>query len=38
AAPALMKGLKTGDKVRIAVSQTDDGLRVERLDKSGGQP
>ena len=36
--PALMQGLKTGDKVRIAVSQTDDGLRVERLDKSGGQP
>jgi Cu(I)/Ag(I) efflux system membrane fusion protein len=36
--PALMQGLKAGDKVRIAVSQTDDGLRVERLDKSGGQP
>jgi Cu(I)/Ag(I) efflux system membrane fusion protein len=38
ASPALMQGLKTGDKVRIAVSQTDDGLRVERLEKSGGQP
>ncbi|WP_433766255.1 efflux RND transporter periplasmic adaptor subunit [Pseudomonas putida] len=38
ASPTLMQGLKTGDKVRIAVSQTDDGLRVERLDKSGGQP
>ncbi|WP_309676428.1 efflux RND transporter periplasmic adaptor subunit [Pseudomonas sp.] len=36
--PALVHGLKTGDKVRIAVSQTDDGLRVERLDKSGSQP
>jgi Cu(I)/Ag(I) efflux system membrane fusion protein len=36
--PALMQGLKAGDKVRIAVSQTDDGLRVERLDKSGSQP
>ena len=36
--PALMQGLKAGDKVRVAVSQTDDGLRVERLDKSGGQP
>jgi Cu(I)/Ag(I) efflux system membrane fusion protein len=36
--PAVMQGLKTGDKVRIAVSQTDDGLRVERLDKSGSQP
>jgi Cu(I)/Ag(I) efflux system membrane fusion protein len=38
ASPALMQGLKMGDKVRIAVSQTDDGLRVERLDKSGSQP
>lgn len=36
--PILMLGLKAGDKVRIAVSQTDDGLRVERLDKSGSQP
>ena len=36
--PALMQGLKTGDKVRIAVSQTDNGLRVELLDKSGNQP
>jgi Cu(I)/Ag(I) efflux system membrane fusion protein len=38
AAPALMQGLKAGDKVRIAVSQTDDGLRVERLEKIGSQP
>ncbi|QXZ14673.1 efflux RND transporter periplasmic adaptor subunit [Pseudomonas sp. AO-1] len=38
ASPALMQGLKAGDKVKVAVSQTDDGLRVERLDKSGGQP
>ncbi|TRN83962.1 hypothetical protein DT385_07750, partial [Pseudomonas syringae] len=38
AAPALMKDLKTGDKVRIAVSQTEDGLRVERLERSGTQP
>ncbi|MBC8997273.1 efflux RND transporter periplasmic adaptor subunit [Pseudomonas sp. N40(2020)] len=36
--PTLVQGLKAGDKVRIAVSQTDDGLRVERLDKSGSQP
>ncbi|AWY44259.1 efflux RND transporter periplasmic adaptor subunit [Pseudomonas putida] len=36
--PALIQGLKSGDKVRIAVSQTDDGLRVERLEKSGSQP
>ncbi|WPN45078.1 efflux RND transporter periplasmic adaptor subunit [Pseudomonas sp. P8_241] len=38
ASPALKQGLKAGDKVKVAVSQTDDGLRVERLDKSGGQP
>ena len=38
ASPALMQGLKAGDKVRVAVSQTDDGLRVERLTKSGSQP
>ncbi|WP_030131278.1 efflux RND transporter periplasmic adaptor subunit [Pseudomonas sp. QTF5] len=36
--PALRQGLKAGDKVRIAVSQTDDGLRVEHLEKPGGQP
>lgn len=35
--PALMQGLKMGDKVRVAVSQTDDGLRVERLEKLGGR-
>lgn len=38
ASPALMQGLKARDKVRVGVSQTDDGLRVERLDKSGSQP
>jgi Cu(I)/Ag(I) efflux system membrane fusion protein len=36
--PALKQGLKRGDKVRVSVSQTDDGLQVERLEKSGGQP
>lgn len=36
--PALAQGLKPGDRVRVAVSQTDDGLRVERLEKTGGQP
>ncbi len=36
--PASLKGLKVGDKVRIAASQTDDGLVVERLDKKGSQP
>lgn len=36
--PALAQGFKAGDKVRVAVSQTDEGLRVEHLDISGGQP
>lgn len=36
--PLLVRGLKAGDKVRIAVSQTDDGLVVERLNKMGNQP
>ncbi|MCQ6257724.1 efflux RND transporter periplasmic adaptor subunit [Pseudomonas sp. Q11] len=35
---SLMQGIKTGDKVRFAVSQNDDGLHVERLEKSGDQP
>lgn len=35
---ALMQGVKAGDKVHFAVSQNDDGLHVERLEKSGGQP
>lgn len=38
ASPALMQGLKAGDPVRIALGQSDDGLRVERLDKAGSQP
>ncbi|WP_137889017.1 efflux RND transporter periplasmic adaptor subunit [Pseudomonas sp. 2FE] len=36
--PALMLGLKVGDKVRVAVRQTDAGLLVEHLEKLGGQP
>lgn len=36
--PALMQGFKVGDKVRVAVRQTDDGLLVERLEKLGGRP
>ncbi|AZE48636.1 Cobalt/zinc/cadmium efflux RND transporter, membrane fusion protein, CzcB family [Pseudomonas chlororaphis] len=36
--PGLMQGLKVGDTVRFAVSQTDTGLRVERLEKAGSQP
>lgn len=36
--PALTQGFKVGDKVRVAVRQTDDGLLIERLQKLGGQP
>lgn len=36
--PALMVGIKAGDKVKFAVSQNDDGLHVEQLEKSGGKP
>ena len=38
AAPMLAEGFKAGDKVRVAVSQTDAGLQVERLEKLGEQP
>lgn len=36
--PALLQGLKAGDKVRVAVRQTDAGLLVERLEKLGDRP
>jgi len=36
ARPELAQGLKAGDRVRVGVRQTDDGLRVEKLDKTGG--
>ncbi|MGE7955151.1 efflux RND transporter periplasmic adaptor subunit [Pseudomonas sp. NPDC089530] len=36
--PGLMQGLKVGDKVRVAVTTTDSGLQVERLEKMEGQP
>ncbi|MFJ4440752.1 efflux RND transporter periplasmic adaptor subunit [Pseudomonas sp. NPDC089422] len=35
---ALKAGIKPGDKVRFSVSQNDDGLHVEQLEKSGGKP
>ena len=38
AEPALAAGIKVGDKVRVAVRQSDGGLLVERLEKLGGQP
>jgi Cu(I)/Ag(I) efflux system membrane fusion protein len=36
ASPKLVQGLKVGDRVRVGVRETDDGLLVEKLDKSGG--
>ena len=36
ARPELAQGLKAGDRVRVGVRQTDDGLLVEKLDKAGG--
>lgn len=36
--PGLMQGLKVGDKVRVALSQSGNELRVQRLDKTGSQP
>ncbi|MHB9087445.1 MAG: efflux RND transporter periplasmic adaptor subunit [Thiobacillus sp.] len=35
ARPELAQGLKAGDRVRVGVRQTDDGLLVEKLDKTG---
>jgi Cu(I)/Ag(I) efflux system membrane fusion protein len=34
--PKLAQGLKVGDRVRVGVRETDDGLLVEKLDRSGG--
>jgi membrane fusion protein, copper/silver efflux system len=36
ARPELAQGLKIGDRVRVGVRETDDGLLVEKLDKTGG--
>lgn len=36
--PALLQGLKVGDRVRFAVRESDAGLVVERLEKQGDQP
>jgi Cu(I)/Ag(I) efflux system membrane fusion protein len=35
ARPEVAQGLKAGDRVRVGVRQTDDGLLVEKLDKRG---
>ena len=36
ARPELAQGLKPGDRVRVGVRQTDDGLLVEKIEKTGG--
>lgn len=36
--PGLKVGIKAGDRVRVAVRQTDSGLQVQRLEKLGDQP
>ena len=38
AKPEMAQGLKAGDKVRVGVRQTDDGLIVEQIEKMGGNP
>jgi Cu(I)/Ag(I) efflux system membrane fusion protein len=35
ASPKVAKGLKAGDRVRAGVRETDEGLLVEKLDKTG---
>jgi Cu(I)/Ag(I) efflux system membrane fusion protein len=36
ARPQLAQGLKAGDRVRVGARETDDGLVIEKLDKTGG--
>jgi len=36
ARPQLAQGLKAGDRVRVGARETDDGLLIEKLDKTGG--
>ena len=36
ASPDLARNVKAGDRVRVGVRETDDGLVVEKLDKTGG--
>jgi len=38
ARPDLVKQIKAGDRVRVGMRQTDDGLVVERIEKTGGKP
>ncbi|QWV15777.1 efflux RND transporter periplasmic adaptor subunit [Stutzerimonas zhaodongensis] len=36
--PSLSSGLQSGDRVRVGVRETDEGLIIERIVKLGGQP
>lgn len=36
ASPKLAQGLKVGDRVRVGIRETGEGLLVEKLDKTGG--
>ncbi|MGE6661037.1 efflux RND transporter periplasmic adaptor subunit [Pseudomonas sp. NPDC077408] len=36
--PSLTAGLQSGDRVRVGVRETDEGLIIERIVKLGGQP
>jgi len=38
AKPELVQGFKVGDKVRVGVRQTDDGLIIEQMTQTGGNP
>lgn len=38
ASDALLEGLAKGDRVRVGVSESDEGLVIERIEKLGGQP
>jgi len=35
--PSLLSGLQTGDRVRVGVRESDEGLVIERIEKLGGQ-
>lgn len=37
ASPKVAQGLRAGDRVRAGVRETDEGLLVEKLDKTGGK-
>lgn len=36
--PSLLSGLQSGDRVRVGVRESDEGLVIERIVKIGGQP